>query len=250
MDQIQNNILKKALSNKLGHFFIVNPPGRAKKPKEALMKWASEVISAYFQQNNCATQELRNNEDILIIDDEMAAKKFYEKTFVDQIGQFLSHKPIRADRKFIIIEDLTKMSTIHSNKLLKIFEEPPVNASIFLLNPSLAKPLATISSRAVSLRVKVPVESGSKDLDKWIKKLEKKNLHQFCDYFKTRKEDEAQLASALLDKHTYDMEQELFKSLQKKTKKYLDFHREDSLYNHNSYARLTLLREIFLDLSV
>lgn len=250
MDLIQKNLLTRALNKKLGHFFIISPPGRAKKPKEELLSWCSQLVSAYFEAKSRSTKELKNNEDVLIIDEDMVAKKFYDKVFIQSISQFLSHSATIGDRKFIIIEDMERMSPIHSNKLLKIFEEPPVNATIFLLNPAMGKPLPTISSRAVNIRVKIPVDTAVQDLGKWIKKVEKKDLHQFCDYFKARKDEEKELAKALMDNIPSRAEESLdTKRLFQKIQKYLKFHTEDSLYNHNSYARLTVLREIYLDVA-
>lgn len=242
MDTLQTNLLNKALQGNLGHFFLVNPPGRAKEPKKYLRKWIEKIVNAYFEKNSVAVKDLKNNEDVLIIDEELVSKKFYDISFAQAISQFLSHRATRADRKWIIIEDITRMSDIHSNKLLKIFEEPPVNATIFVLNPSLSKPMATISSRAVTIRAKISVDNEKADLTKWIEKLENKNLHQFCDYFKTRADEEKQLAKALTDNWPSNAKKELFE----KENQYFKAHAEDSIYNHNSYSRLTLLREIFI----
>lgn len=245
MDSIQKNLLAKALNGNLGHFFILNPPGRAKNPKADLMKWCQAIIKEFFAQGAQQVKDLKNNEDVLIIDSDMVNKKFYDKAFVHLISQFLSHAATRSDRKFIIIEELDKMSSVHSNKLLKIFEEPPVNATIFLLNPTLSKALATISSRAVTVRTSLPLEDEPKDLASWAKKLDKKDLHQFCDYFKTRQDEEKALSQAVLEQISSQADSQLFL----KTEKYLKSHTEDALYNHNSYSRLTLLREIYLSLA-
>lgn len=244
MDPIKKNLLKKARENNLGHFFILNPSARAKDPKKDLMKWTEDLVGACFESHS--VKELKNNEDVLIIDEELVNKKFYDKSLVQKVAQFFSYRPIRGNRKFVIIEDLEKMSEIHSNKLLKLFEEPPVNATIFALNPSLTKVLPTIASRAVFIRVSLKREPISSDLGLWVKKLEKKNLHQFCDFFKNRQEEEKQLAGAVMDQIAANSNPELFK----KTETYLKERVEDATYNHNNYARLTLLREIFTDLTV
>lgn len=243
MDKTRENLLKKAQEGKLGHFFIVNPPGRAKNPKNSLMSWCDGLIKAYFKSYSRPSEDIKNLEDVLVIDEEIVSKKFYDKVFTQTISQFLSHKAVVGDRKFIVIEDLDRMSQIHANKLLKIFEEPPVNATIFLLNPSGAKPLPTISSRAVALRAEVPVENGLLNLEKWNKKLSDKNLHQFCDFFKARPDEEKDFARALSDQ----MGPKTNKELLAKTDKFLRTQIEDSLFNHNSYSRLTLLREIYLE---
>lgn len=244
-DKIGKNLLDKALKGSLAHFFIVNPPGRAKDAKAALRNWCESLVGSYFEACSKRAKNLKNVEDALIIDDEMLAKKYYDQAFVSQITQFLSHRPVIGDRKFIIIEDMDKMSPIHCNKLLKIFEEPPVNATIFALNPSGSKPMQTIASRAVSLRAPIPVQKELLELNNWNKKLERKNLHQFCEYFKTRREEERDFARALTD----NIGESAGKSLLNKTQKYLEIHIEDDSYNHNSYARLTLLREIYLELA-
>ena len=246
MDTTQKNLVNKAVSGNLGHFFIVNPPGRSKDPKKDLMRWIQQIVQAYFKAKGSQTEDIKNNEDALVIDEEMINKKYYDKSLVDSVSKFLSHLPIRADRKFVIIEDLSKMSDIHSNKLLKVFEEPPVNATIFLLNPSSSKVLPTIASRAVFIRAMIrQQEIGQSDLDVWVKKLEKKNMHQFCDFFKTRKEEEIALAQALMDRINPATRAGLFR----KAQKYLKEHAQDSIYNHNSYSRLAQLREIYLEVS-
>lgn len=242
MDITQKNLLKRADEGKLGHFFIVTPPGRAKSPHKDLRNWCEKIVSEFFKLKGHAPQDLRNNEDVLIIDELMLNKKFYDQIFVQRIGQFLSHRPIRADRKFVIIENMLKMSAIHSNKLLKIFEEPPVNATIFLLNPEGAKPLQTIASRSVAIRAQLPISIEKGDLSKWNKKLDKKDMHQFCDYFKTRPEDEKELARALMDRIDENADKELMLMAQN----YLKEQAVDAEYNHNSYSRLSGLREIYL----
>ncbi|MCO4755882.1 MAG: hypothetical protein KC478_15485 [Bacteriovoracaceae bacterium] len=246
MDTTQKNLVSKAVAGNLGHFFIVNPPGRAKDPKKDLMRWVQDVVQSYFMANESKTEDIKNNEDILVIDEEMINKKFYDKSIVDLVSKFLSHLPTRADRKFVIIEDLGKMSDIHNNKLLKVFEEPPVNATIFLINPNSLKVLPTIASRAVFIRAMIrQQELGQSNLETWVKKLEKKNMHQFCDFFKTRKEEEMALAQALIDRIEPNTRAALFR----KAQRYLKEHAEDSIYNHNSYSRLAQLREIYLEVS-
>lgn len=242
MDVVQKNLLQRANEGKLGHFFIVSPPGRAKNPHKDLRNWCVKIVSEFFKAQGAPSQDLKNNEDVLIIDEAMINKKFYDQAFVSNIAQFLSYRPIKTDRKFVIIEDLTKMSSIHANKLLKVFEEPPVNATIFLLNPEGAKPIQTISSRSVAIRAELATNLEKADLSKWAKKLEKKDLHQFCDYFKTRPEDERDLARALLDRIGPDSDKVLMLMAQK----YLKEQAVDSEYNHNSYSRLSQLREIYL----
>ncbi|MBC77616.1 MAG: hypothetical protein CME64_16545 [Halobacteriovoraceae bacterium] len=245
MDNIQKNLVEKAKKSMIGHFFIVNPPGRAKDPKKDLMRWTEQIVQEFFKSKNAQTSELKNNEDVLILDDELVNKKFYDKSVVDLVSKFLSHLPTRADRKFVVIEDLSKLSEIHNNKLLKIFEEPPVSSTIFLLNPSLVKVLPTIDSRAITIRAMVKQTALEQaDLGAWRKKLEKKDMHQFCDFFKTRKEEEVSLAQALLDQIDPNSNAQLFR----KAQKYLEAQAEDSKFNHNSYSRLARLREIYLEI--
>tara|TARA_Y100001936_G_C16084323_1_gene680409 strand:- start:1207 stop:1974 length:768 start_codon:yes stop_codon:yes gene_type:complete len=246
VDEIQKNLVEKARKSMIGHFFIVNPPGRAKDPKKDLMRWSQQIVNEFFKSHNAHTSDLKNNEDVLILDEELVNKKFYDKSVVDLVSKFLSHLPTRADRKFVIIEDLSKLSEIHNNKLLKIFEEPPVSSTIFLLNPSLVKVLPTIDSRSITIRAMVKQSTLEKsDLNAWRKKLDKKDMHQFCDFFKTRKEEEVSLAQALLDQ----IDQNSNSKLLRKAQTYLQDQAEDSKYNHNSYSRLARLREIYLELT-
>lgn len=65
--------------------------------------------------------------------------------------KFLNYRAFHLKKKFIFINDAHLLSTIVSNKLLKVFEELPENFCMFLFAPQEENLLATVESRAINI---------------------------------------------------------------------------------------------------
>lgn len=87
-----------------------------------------------------------NNPDLKIIE-KQKNKKSIGIEEVRNIGNFLKIKPISHNIKVLIISEANYLTTEAQNSLLKILEEPPTYAFIFLESETTENLLATILSR-------------------------------------------------------------------------------------------------------
>lgn len=139
-----NEILKdKYQQNKLAHLYLVEPQFAEGNFATQFLKELSLLTSV---------ENVGEHHDTLILP--KPEKKQYMLEDIERIYQFIRHPAIELSRKFIIIEAVDKLSTMQSNKLLKELEEPSINLTFFLLNPTKTKLLATLNSRAILLRWK------------------------------------------------------------------------------------------------
>jgi hypothetical protein len=89
-----------------------------------------------------------NHPDLLILKTENALYKMEDLT---EVFTFTKYSANQRDNKILVISQAEKINEQAANKLLKLFEEPPIKMHIILFNP-LAKPLInTIESRCISL---------------------------------------------------------------------------------------------------
>ncbi|MBT4792201.1 MAG: hypothetical protein HON90_11570, partial [Halobacteriovoraceae bacterium] len=131
----------------LAHLYILEP-GHTDH-KQYLQKWIYAVLEDAYALN-----DIMNHQDFLILDDAKEAKQ-YNIEHISEINQFISNKANQIDQKFLIIPYAHKLSPIHYNKLLKLFEEPPIKLTVFLLNPHKIKLLPTINSRGQNIKLKI-----------------------------------------------------------------------------------------------
>lgn len=86
-----------------------------------------------------------------------------ESAGITALLKFLNYRPYELKKKFILITDAHLMSTIVSNKLLKVFEELSSNFCLFLFAPQEENLLATVESRAI--KVLLPESTQEIDYD-------------------------------------------------------------------------------------
>ena len=84
---------------------------------------------------------------------EVAEKKHFVKDEMEPLYLFFKHPAHTLNRKFLIIENVLKISEVWINKLLKEFEEPAIDLTIFVTNPEKAEVLPTLRSRSILLRL-------------------------------------------------------------------------------------------------
>ena len=67
--------------------------------------------------------------------------------------KFINYRPLKLKKKFIFIYEAHLLSTILSNKLLKVIEELSDQFCLFLMVPDKASMLATIESRGIKIHL-------------------------------------------------------------------------------------------------
>jgi hypothetical protein len=103
--------------------------------------------------------------DVLVITG-VEDKKDYTVEDAVLMEKFFSWKAVQSERKFVVIPEAHRITQILANKWLKLLEEPPVPATIFLLNPRRIKLLPTIQSRSLALRL--PRQRRKHDNTEWV----------------------------------------------------------------------------------
>jgi len=102
-----------------------------------------------------------NNPDLKIIE-KIKTKKSIGIDEVKPISNFLKIKPL-GSKKIIIINEANSLTTEAQNSLLKILEEPPLYAQIFLEANSIENLLPTILSRCQKFKLSRDISDTSEN---------------------------------------------------------------------------------------
>lgn len=166
-------LLDSALSGKLPHALIFSGP-------EGIGKFSFAVsLSALFlcesrkgdsfcaQCRQCHLIEAGNHPDLHIISLEEDKKEIGIDSIRNLIG-IIHKKPFLSSSKSVIIDQADIMTEEASNALLKILEEPPGDAHLFLITSRPASLLPTIRSRSQSFRFSA---ISSSELAKFLQKM-------------------------------------------------------------------------------
>lgn len=195
LDQL---LLKKASSDELGHFYIIETSSAENISHENLMKFIHNFIRDYFQKVEGHKQELSNlldHPDVFVLGNTSHAEddksdKFFKVDDAEALNRFFEFRPVQSKRKFAVITEGHRINTIVANKWLKLFEEPQGTSTIFLLNPRGGQLLPTIHSRAIHLRL--PGEIVELEFSNWfelMKDLKNMSLSEFLDNYARGQED-------------------------------------------------------------
>ena len=149
---IKQRLIQKIQSDELSHFNLITPTLAC--DADDLISWVNELVLKAMNIKGA----IQNSPDIFVLTGDEDKKQFSIDD-IAQIHKFTSYKAAVLNKKVLIIKDLSKLTETHCNKLLKIFEEPPIDIIIFLLNPKKIKVLETINSRAIKIRV--PIEQNN-----------------------------------------------------------------------------------------
>lgn len=188
--KIEEILLKKAKENKLAHFYIVEVAASQEESSEKLYQFVHHFIRDYFHQiegQKMSLDNLMDHPDVLVMgmkQDEKKEAAFYSVTEAEELSRFFDFRPVQSKRKFAVIPDAHRVNPTVANKWLKLLEEPPQEATIFLLNPRKNKLLATIHSRALHLRLSSP--KGITDQTEWndlMADLKEMGLSQFLENY-------------------------------------------------------------------
>lgn len=224
---------KKLIQESLHHLVILTSNLTSDDAYKSLIKDVTTIVQSYFFQHN-VNSSFENNPDILFIT-APEGKKMYDGEIVKQISRFLSHNPL-SSKKFIIFDDISNLSEIHCNKLLKFLEEPPIACQYFLLNPNKVKMINTINSRSIAFGLLHIVKDKKGDsFTELFEKIKSKDLNSFCDYTKTRYEFEQKLFNSLIDEDLVEAKNIAIMD------NYLKELKRDREYNNTPYMRHTLL---------
>jgi DNA polymerase III delta prime subunit len=178
---IEEILLKKAKSGELAHFYTVESTSG-----DDLMEFCHSFIRKYFHEVEKQTHPvttLLDHPDVLVITG-VEDKKDYTVLDATQMEKFFSWKAVQSQRKFVVIPEAHRITQILANKWLKVLEEPPVTATIFLLNPRRIKLLPTIQSRALPLRL--PRKREKHDATEWMEfltSIKDMGLSQFLENY-------------------------------------------------------------------
>lgn len=148
----QSELLQQAQKGLMHHAYLLYGEG-AQIAEETALKIANFFEHGTFEVSSRALEEIlivRPLEGSVGID------------AVRGIKQFLAHKPVRAKYKTVLIIGGEYMTPEAQNALLKIMEEPPEYARIFLNASQKERILPTLQSRAHAVHFPMPSASQKK----------------------------------------------------------------------------------------
>lgn len=217
---IKKMLLDKWSENQMGHFFIL------RGPKDELSDWTFNLIEQFvatdFDVNQDRAKDLleKGLPDILEIKKDKENYS-WSKTHNDftEFFKFMQYHPIKLKRKLVLLHDAQGLTQDICNKILTTLEEAR-GTTIFFLNPTETPMLATIESRAITLR---PISKAKtrdvelkkdRDFSTWIKDyLQDKEL-PITDHlinFMAHKEGAGEIIEAL--RNNKDLQNNLFELL-------------------------------------
>jgi DNA polymerase III delta prime subunit len=194
-----SDILKNKFSaDQAGHFYLLTPNNLIEDDRLTL--WTKTLIANIMSDQKVFNSDnILNHEDFLYISKDEKGSSSYKLVDFNDFFSFLNYDATRYKRKVIIIDNAEKMSVSVANKLLKTLEEPPIKATIFLLNSQKVSLLETIKSRAIKLNI--PLEKSEVSQELILETLEEvkhgKTLDEFILDYKSNKKKEVDLCKQL-----------------------------------------------------
>jgi hypothetical protein len=157
------------------------------------IKGADKSFIHQLMCNIAQTNNIENHSDVYILETE---NKNFKVEDLNPVLQFFYHNPMTLKYKILLINEAHKLTDICANKLLKTFEEPPVEAQILLNNPNKSPLIQTIESRAITINLKQALSYESVNLDS-VKKME---LTEFTNWLKNEPHSFQNLLALILAK--------------------------------------------------
>jgi len=170
----------KAQEENLHNLYLVEPNGIDESGKT--IEWTHHLVQNFIDDFQ-KPKSIHNHSDVLILK-QTEENKAYQMSDIDEIFSFLHYKAQEYKRKILIIEKASALSINHINKLLKTFEEPPIELTIFLVNATKKQLLPTLYSRAIQLKVRLipnnqelKINTSLEDLSfiEFVQRVEKEN---------------------------------------------------------------------------
>lgn len=150
MIDLAANLLKKYNQGTLAQVYLAKYPEHTNP-----VIWAQNFIKEITP--------LADHPDVLWVKRDEENEYKVESVGILALNKFLNYRAFALKKKFIFITDAHLMSTIVSNKLLKVFEELPENFCLFLFAPQDQNLLPTVESRAIN--VLLPQDLSARDYD-------------------------------------------------------------------------------------
>ncbi|MBC7712886.1 MAG: hypothetical protein H7177_06080 [Rhizobacter sp.] len=139
LGDLKKNLLKKYDSNQLAQVYLAKYP-ESTEPEV----WAKDFLKSITH--------LEDDPDVLWVNRGEKENEYkVDSAGIAALLKFLNYRAFHLKKKFIMINDAHLLSTIVSNKLLKVFEELPENFCLFLFAPQEENLLPTVESRAINI---------------------------------------------------------------------------------------------------
>lgn len=185
MKTVQDILLHKMQEDKLSHLITFQTQKSDENTEKEINHFVYELVSRFVGINvleETFLTRIINHPDVLIIGADKKEDTNYVAEELSEIYSFLNHKALQAKAKIIIIQNAQLLNDLHSNKLLKIFEEPPIAAYIFLVNPKGKRLLPTIESRSIKISLTFKNENNLHDQEQFLTEMQKLNFAAFMEY--------------------------------------------------------------------
>lgn len=162
-EMLQDRLMGRARAKQLGHFYLFHGrPEDSEKQKE----WAAQFVRRHWKEvekHAVLPTNIRDDADLLWMapPQEDDVTKDYKVEDWNPLWRFLSYRALRGGRRFVIVEDAHRISTVVANKLLKTLEEPEGEVTFLWLNPQGHQLLPTIESRAIGLSLTWPLAANA-----------------------------------------------------------------------------------------
>ena len=130
-------------AHSLSHLYLIEP--QFQDSEQQIAHFLTDFLTSL------GAKDPKRHEDIFWL--EPTEKKHFVKDEMEPLYLFFKHPAHTLNRKFLIIENVLKISEVWINKLLKEFEEPAIDLTIFVTNPEKAEVLPTLRSRSILLRL-------------------------------------------------------------------------------------------------
>ncbi len=146
-----NSLMEKYIKkNHINHAYLIETNVEDK------ISLAYELIKKIMSfDTNSSIEELRKNNDLLIINSETNNIKSEE---IENLKEKYKTKSTNNNKRFYIIDESEKLNDFASNKLLKFLEEPEDDVVAIFLTENKNKLLKTIISRCQLIRFFIPTD--------------------------------------------------------------------------------------------
>lgn len=152
VDFYKDFLYQKWTQKKMGHMYILHLSPLVKDPYQCLLDWTLSFM-AQITGRPMELLQGKGHPDLLIIQKQQEKQHEYTLNDFTEFFEFIGLCPLEFGHRFVIIPDASCLSSLLVNKLLKSFEEPPENVSIFLHNPYQAKLMPTLQGRGINLHL-------------------------------------------------------------------------------------------------
>jgi len=141
-DNLQNILFNKYKDKTLASLYIANYDSKNVDP----IIWVNHFLTFFSNASD--------HPDVLKINKESGENEYkVDSILFRHFFKFINYRPLQLEKKLIFIFDAQDISTILSNKLLKIFEELESSFCLILMVPDNSYILPTVSSRAIKLQI-------------------------------------------------------------------------------------------------